>query len=133
MYSHPQQGKSEDVVELRKEAGRWLRAKREGAGLSQRDLAARIGLEYYTFISQIESGRGRIPPDRYPAYARALEIDAATFARTLLRFYDPVTHMMIFADEPRPAIQKQQDLSTETLQARIERLERALAKISTEA
>ena len=53
-----------ETVDLRKEAGRWLRDRREARGLSQRQLAEFIGVEYYTFISQLETGRGRISPDK---------------------------------------------------------------------
>src|SRR5690606_25932830 len=49
----------EEVQVLRKQAGRHLRNLREQAGLTQRELAAAVGFEYYTFISQLEGGRGR--------------------------------------------------------------------------
>ena len=32
-------------------------------------------MNFYTFISQLESGRGRIPPDRYKVWADALNVD----------------------------------------------------------
>jgi transcriptional regulator with XRE-family HTH domain len=99
MYSNPQKVSSAEVVELRREAGRWLKDLREKAGLSQREMADRVGAEYYTFISQIEAGRGRIPPDRYAAWADALSIDPRIFVRTLLRYYDPVTYKILFQDE----------------------------------
>ena len=35
---------------LRQEAGRWLKAGREAAGLTQAELAERVGLRYYTFV-----------------------------------------------------------------------------------
>ena len=50
-----------DTAELRKQAGKWLRLRREKLGLSQRELAKRVKIDYYTFISQIEAGRGRVP------------------------------------------------------------------------
>ncbi|HEY4253838.1 MAG TPA: helix-turn-helix transcriptional regulator [Roseomonas sp.] len=103
MYSHPQQRAAHDVQGLRKEAGVWLRSLRERQSLSQRQLAARIGIEYYTFVSQLESGRGRIPPDRYRVWAEALGVDATSFVRELLRYYDPVTHELLFT--PRPTAQ----------------------------
>lgn len=62
MYSSHQQISSPEVVELRKEAGLWLKELRERRGLSQRQMAEKVGGNYYTFISQLESGRGRIPP-----------------------------------------------------------------------
>ena len=66
---------------LRKEAGHWLRELREKRGLSQRELAAKVGAEVYTLISQLESGRGRIHPDRYLVWAQALGIEPDELAR----------------------------------------------------
>jgi transcriptional regulator with XRE-family HTH domain len=97
MGINPRQEQNTDEVQsLRQEAGRWLRQLRETAGLSQRDLARALDLEYYTFISQIEAGRGRVPPNQYAAMARALRVEPYDFARAMLRFYDPVTHGMLF-------------------------------------
>jgi transcriptional regulator with XRE-family HTH domain len=99
MYSNPQKLSQSGALELRQEAGRWLKELREARGLSQRGLAGRVGADYYTFISQLESGRGRIPPDRYLVWATALGVEPRLFVRTLMRFYDPVTHSIVFADE----------------------------------
>jgi transcriptional regulator with XRE-family HTH domain len=96
MYSHPQRRSSELTQKLRNQAGNWLRELREKRGLSQRELAARVGAEYYTFISQLETGRGRIPPDRYLVWAHALGIDKREFVRTLMSYYDPVTYNILF-------------------------------------
>ena len=99
MYSNPQKLTSSEVHGLRREAGRWLKRLREERGLSQRQMAAAIGAEYYTFISQIEAGRGRIPPDRYGVWAEALGIEPRVLVRTLLRYYDPVTYAALFGEE----------------------------------
>ncbi len=96
MYSHPQQSASYDIQALRKDAGRWLKSLREQRGLSQRELAARVEIEYYTFVSQIESGRGRIPPERYALWAAALGVEPRQFVKTLLSYYDPITHKLLF-------------------------------------
>ena len=96
MYGNPQKRSASEVQELRREAGRWLKQLREAAGLSQRDLAARVGADYYTFISQLETGRGRIPPDRYEAWAEALEVEPRAFVTEILRFYDPATYRILF-------------------------------------
>jgi transcriptional regulator with XRE-family HTH domain len=82
---------------LRKEAGQVLKAMREDRGLTQRELAAKVGFDYYTFIAQIEAGRGRIPPERYGAYARALDMPSREFVQTMLKYYDPVTYSHLFA------------------------------------
>lgn len=99
MYSNPQRRSSEEVQGLRREAGRWLRELREARGLSQRQLADRIGADFYTFVSQLETGRGRIPPDRYEIWAEALGVELKPFVQRLMRYYDPVTHAILFGDD----------------------------------
>lgn len=84
---------------LRQEAGRWLKAAREAAGLTQAELAERVGLRYYTFVSQVESGLGRVPIESQGAWAETLGHDPAEFARTLLRFYEPELSRLLFGDE----------------------------------
>lgn len=84
---------------LRQEAGRWLKVARETAGLTQAELAERVGLRYYTFVSQVESGLGRVPIESQGAWAEALGHDPADFARTLLRFYEPELSRLLFGDE----------------------------------
>ncbi len=107
MYSHPQQGKSPETAELRKRVGVWLQGLREARGLSQRQLAVALGIDYYTFISQVESGRGRIPPDRYAAWCAALGVEMKPFVRVLMRHYDPMTYECLFddADQELPAFE----------------------------
>ena len=83
--------------ELRKQAGAWLRMRRCELGLSQRELALRVNMEYYTFISQIEAGRGRVPADRFRIWAEALEMDPGEFAKSLMKFYDPYTYELVFS------------------------------------
>jgi transcriptional regulator with XRE-family HTH domain len=96
MYAHPQQSSGHDVQKLRRDAGKWLKDLRERAGLTQRQLAGLVGVEYYTFISQLEVGRGRIPPDRYERWAQALGMPPAEFVKQLMRFYDPETYRLLF-------------------------------------
>lgn len=101
MYAHPQQRADHDVQKLRRDAGKWLRALREERGLSQRDMARFVGVEYYTFIAQLEAGRGRIPPDRYEKWSAALNMKPQLFVKELMRFYDPVTYGILFEDEAK--------------------------------
>lgn len=81
---------------MRKEAGGWLKELRTAAGLSQVELAQRLGLRYYTFISQVENGFGRVPTDTMEAWARALGQHPSDFARRLLTYYDPELHRLLF-------------------------------------
>lgn len=83
---------------LRQEAGRWLKAAREAAGLTQAELAEKVGLRYYTFVSQVESGLGRVPIETQGAWAAAVGHDPAQFARTLLRYYEPELSRLLFGE-----------------------------------
>ncbi len=84
--------------ELRKQAGQWLKAARESAGLTQAELAEQVGLRYYTFVSQVESGLGRVPIDLQAAWATALGEDRQTFAKHLLGYYEPELFRLLFGD-----------------------------------
>jgi transcriptional regulator with XRE-family HTH domain len=84
--------------QFRKEAGLWLKELRLAAGLSQLELAARLGLRYYTFVSQIENGFGSVPSDRMEAWARCLNVPPKAFARKLLSFYDPELYRLLFEE-----------------------------------
>ena len=89
---------------VRRMAGAWLRDLRERRGLSQRQLANLIGVDFYSFIAQIEAGRGRVPPERYEAWARALGLEPRDFVREVLRYYEPLTWQLLFGDQgERPA------------------------------
>lgn len=96
MYLHNQKTSEADVQALRRAGGQWLKGLRQRRNLSQRELAAAVGAEYYTFISQLENGRGRIPPDRYQMWADALGVPVWTLVFNIMRFYDPVTFEILF-------------------------------------
>ena len=98
MLSNTQKQKFDDTKDLRVELGHWLKAQRTARDLSQRDLAALLDLEYYTFISQLENGRGRIPPSRYRDWAEALGQDIRSFVLRLMEAYDPVTYEILYED-----------------------------------
>src|SRR3954468_23529362 len=89
-----------DSRQLRKKAGYWLRQQRRAVGLSQLDLATRLGFKYYTFISQVENGFGRVPSESMEAWARALGIPPDQFARQLLAYYAPHLHRLLFEEQP---------------------------------
>lgn len=119
---------ADDVQRLRQEAGRWLRGLREAAGLSQRELANAVGFEYYTFISQLEGGRGRLPQGQYVAFAKALKLPLRDFVKALTRYYDPITYFALFeweVDETRPA--EGEPKSVNDLADRLARLEALVA------
>ena len=122
MLAQEHQSSAQDTLALRQEAGKWLRQLRENIGISQRELAKRVGLEYYTFISQIESGRGRIPPAQMRNWAEVLGVSPRKFASEMMRYYDPISHDMIFGSGTGG---KESD-DPVTLEGRIRRLESML-------
>jgi len=85
-----------DAKKSRREAGSWLKELRGRAGLSQIELAEKLGLKYYTFISQVENGYGRVPTESMEAWARSLEVDPSEFARKLVSYYDPELYRLLF-------------------------------------
>ena len=87
--------RGDEARRLRKQAGQWLKSKRIAAGLTQKELASRVDLEYYTFVSQIEGGQGRVPSNLYPVWAQTLGLDVREFAKKMLEFYDPHTHQAL--------------------------------------
>ena len=101
MYTRAQQGSAKLAQKLRTSGGHWLRELREKRGLTQRELCRKVGSEYPTFISQLENGKGRIPPDRYLVWAEALGVDPREFVRELMSYYDPVTYDIVFAESFR--------------------------------
>lgn len=101
--SAPDAAKAAQTKALRQEAGRWLKAAREAAGLTQAQLSEQVGLRYYTFVSQVESGVGRLPIETQAAWAKALRLDEAEFAKTLLGYYEPELHRLLFGGETSAA------------------------------
>lgn len=96
-FAGGRQGKAvPEARQLRKQAGDWLKARRADAGLSQVDLAARLSLKYYTFISQVENGFSRVPTETMEAWAIALGLEPSAFARHLLVYYEPELHRLLF-------------------------------------
>ncbi|WAJ26874.1 helix-turn-helix domain-containing protein [Antarcticirhabdus aurantiaca] len=98
MGAQPNRAEDPERLALRKRGGVWLKERREAAGLTQREFAEKVEVGYYTFISQIELGRGRIPPERYRDWAEALNMDPREFVRELLAFYEPSTHGILFGE-----------------------------------
>jgi len=80
---------------LRADAGDYIKKLRIAAELTQRKLSDQLGLEYYTFISQLECGQGRLPPKLWVQTAKALGQDPKEFSLKMLSYYDPYAHHAI--------------------------------------
>ena len=90
-----------DAKTLRREAGTLVKTLREEAGMTQADLAEAMGYKFYTRVSQIERGIGRVPPEEFVPFAEALGVEPRPFVRSLLSFYDPIVHDLAFPDAAR--------------------------------
>ena len=84
-----------EARQLRKQAGDWLKLRRAHR-LSQVALAERLGMKYYTFISQVENGFSRVPTEAMEAWAIQLGLEPADFAKHLLLYYEPELYRLLF-------------------------------------
>lgn len=91
--------KAAQTKQLRREAGRWLSSKREAAGITQAQLAEHVGYRYYTFVSQVEGGHGRVPSENFAQWAELLDIPPQIFTKTLLNYYEPDIYRLLFPGE----------------------------------
>ena len=89
------QEETENPKELRRKLGAWLKNQREAAGLTQADLADQLGLRYYSFVSQVENGAGRIPQDLYRPWALALGSKTDEFAFNVLMYLEPGLYSLL--------------------------------------
>jgi len=87
--------------ELRRAFGQWLKDQRETRGLTQADLGLKLDLKYYSFISQVENGIGRIPQELYAPWAAALGVPPEDFAWMALSHLEPGLHEMLARPAPR--------------------------------
>jgi transcriptional regulator with XRE-family HTH domain len=90
-------------LQNRKRAGIWLRGLREEAGLTQLELARRLHIKYYAFVSQVETGLSRVPTDKLEAWAHTLDVDPSDFAKRLISFYEPELHRLLYQPRSRRA------------------------------
>ncbi|CAH1670396.1 Helix-turn-helix protein [Hyphomicrobiales bacterium] len=126
---------NDEALELRRRGGRWLKALRESAGLSQRDFARLIDIEYYTFISQIEIGRGRIPTEKYAVWAKALNVDVNEFIVQVLQYYEPLIHKHLFSGKVSAPVSSEAKVDQNSylaLKNEIRELQRLLGKKTLE-
>ena len=98
MVHSQQRASGSEAKALRLKGGAYVKRLRQASGLTQRELAVKVGLNYYTFISQLENGTGRVPPDLYAAFADAFHVNRKEFVRELLRYYDPFTYKILFTN-----------------------------------
>lgn len=95
-YIHPKTGTAEIAERRRREAGQILADMRRSVDKTQKDIAKEIGIEYYTMISQIESGKVRLPPAQIIPFAQAVQTNRKKLAKMLLYYYEPEMYEALF-------------------------------------
>lgn len=100
--AHQQYDRSSYYARLaRANAGQHIKRLRMDAGLTQKELSEVLSLKYYTFISQVENGQGRLPPNLWVKTAKALDVDVVEFGLRMLEYYDPHAYHAINGREHR--------------------------------
>lgn len=97
-FSMDKSGKvlTNDIVKrLQLELGAYMRTLREAKGLTQRQLAAQVGVTD-NHISDIENGVRKMSPERYGQFASVLGVDKVEFGKRILLHYDPFTYQLLF-------------------------------------
>ncbi|WP_336488254.1 helix-turn-helix domain-containing protein [Methylobacterium nigriterrae] len=100
MYTHRQNLSEPEIQELRRECGHFLKYLRECAGHSQRSFAAAVNQKRHLFVSQVERGVARVPPDQLRVWAQAYGIKPSSFTRMILRYYDAESFAILFEHDP---------------------------------
>ena len=80
----------------RNDLGQRLREYRQEAKVTQKQLAKRLGLEYYTMISQMELGYIAIPSTLWPGIAVALGVPVSAWVLDCLKDIQPDTYKALF-------------------------------------
>ena len=83
----------------RARAGEYLASLRRDADMTQKNLSDVLNLNYYTFISQVENGQGRLPPYLWVKTANALKVDVKEFSKKMMKFYDPHAYAAVIKGE----------------------------------
>lgn len=86
-----QQSTSGEML-LKQRGGQYLKQLREDAEFTQRELADKVGLKHYSFISGIENGNAVLPSDLYPIYAEVLGVPVKDFIKRMLMYNKPVIY-----------------------------------------
>lgn len=76
--------------------GAELKQARVNAGLTQKALAAKLELEYYTMISQMELGYISIPASLWLPIANSLSLNSSEWVLRCLNEYQPEVYRALF-------------------------------------
>lgn len=89
------------VQKNRDNLGSELKDARVKAGYTQKALAAELGLEYYTMISQMELGYISIPASLWYPISKVLGVNSAEWVLRCLLEYQPEVYKALFHNRSR--------------------------------
>lgn len=72
-----------------------LEAKQAALGLTDQELSTAVGFERQIALTLIKQGSMKLPLNKVPAFAAALELDAADLLRAAIRESDPALGQLI--------------------------------------
>lgn len=72
-----------------------IEAQQAALGLSDQDLCTAVGFERKIVLSLIKAGTVKLPIDKVPAFARALELDSAELVRAAIRESSPELSQLV--------------------------------------
>jgi transcriptional regulator with XRE-family HTH domain len=76
--------------------GELIRQRREQLGMSQTEVARRVGIGSPEFVGMVETGKRPVPLDRVPALAEALQLDRVNLCKEALSERHPVLYHALF-------------------------------------
>lgn len=85
---------------MRRRYGAKIQEMRETLGLTQRDVAEALGLDYYTMVSQIERGVSKIPVQDVARWALLLRQNLKEFTILYTYWNEPDLYSGIFGIDP---------------------------------
>jgi transcriptional regulator with XRE-family HTH domain len=94
-------GVQEDVRRSMKLAGEWMRAVRERAGLSQRQVSFPTKKGNIA-ISEMEAGKTRLTAPYYDHWARAVGLETRLVAQVMIGFHTPFLYEPLFGEPFQP-------------------------------
>lgn len=80
--------------------GQYIKQSRIDAGLTQKQLADALGMEYYNTISQVENDRINLPPTHWRNAANAMNLNVQEFILKCLNLMQPDMRHAVFGTLP---------------------------------
>ena len=81
----------------RKNFGQMIQQRRQEIDMTQPELAEKTNQKFFTFVSNVENGRAKIPTVDLKIWARALKVNRNQFVQNYLFAADPPLYNALFS------------------------------------